>query len=192
MSKATDHEVVSIYRHSDEQIHELMARAPECVLMWGTKDGWPMGVVHSYLWHDGHVWITFASHRHRTAAIRRDPRVSVTVSGRTSRDPECPMGAVTLKGRAVFHDDRETKDWFYRALSKKGYPDDPACEEDFYQLLDSPLRTVIEVTPEKWISFDAEKSAKHRAGTLPEEELSPKLSVDTERLPKELERRGIE
>ena len=52
MDKATDHEVVSIYRHSDEQIDQLMTKAPECVLMWGTKDGWPVGVVHSFVWHD--------------------------------------------------------------------------------------------------------------------------------------------
>jgi len=192
MSKATDHEVVSIYRHSDEQIHELMTRAPECVLMWGTKDGWPVGVVHSFLWHEGHVWITFAAHRHRASAIRRDPRVSVTVSGRTSDDPECPLGAVTLKGRAVFHHDQETKEWFYRGLSKKGFPDDPNGEQNFYNLLDSPLRTVIEVTPEKWISFDADKSQRHRMGTLSEDEMSPLQSADTERLQKERERRGLD
>jgi general stress protein 26 len=192
MSKATDHEIVSIYRHSDEQIDELMTRAPECVLMWGTKDGWPVGVVHAFVWHEGHVWITFAAHRHRASAIKRDPRVSVTVSGRTSEDPLCPRGAVTLKGRAVFHDDQKTKEWFYRALSKKNFPDDDSGEENFYQLLDSPLRTVIEITPEKWISFDADKSQRHRMGTLDEEEMSPMQSADIERLKKERERRGID
>lgn len=192
MSRATDHEVVSIYSHSEEQIEELMTRAPECVLMWGTKDGWPVGVVHSFVWHNGHVWITFAAHRHRASAIRRDPRVSVTVSGRTSRDPECPIGAVTVKGRAVFHDDQKTKEWFYRALSKKTSPDSKEGEDSFYELLDSPLRTVIEITPEKWISFDADKSARHRLGTLSEDEMSPMQSADTERLAEERKRRDID
>ena len=72
MSKATDHEVVSIYRHSDEQIDALMTKAPECVLMWDTKDHWPVGVVHSFVWRDGKVWVTFAAHRHRATAIRRE------------------------------------------------------------------------------------------------------------------------
>ncbi len=192
MSRATDHEVVSIYRHSDEQLDALLTKAPECVLMWGTKDGWPVGVVHSYVWHDGKVWITFAAHRHRASAIRRDPRVSVTVSGRTSDDPECPRGAVTVKGRAEFHEDRDTKEWFYRALSKKVSPDDKAGEDAFYSLLDSPLRTLISVTPEKWISFDADKSARHRTGELSEDELSPLQSADAERLAKERQRRGID
>lgn len=192
MSKATDHEIVSIYRHSDEQIHELMTRAPECVLMWSTHDHWPVGVVHSFVWHDGKAWITFAAHRHRATAIRRDPRVSVTVSGRTSDDPLCPLGAVTLKGRAEFVTDDATRDWFYRALAKKVSPDDAQGEEAFYNLLDSPLREIISIVPEKWISFDADKSARHRAGTLAEDEMSPLQSADEQRLARERARRGLE
>lgn len=192
MSKATDHEVVSIYRHSDEQIDLLMTKAPECVLMWSTKDHWPVGVVHSFVWHEGNVWVTFAAHRHRAVAIRRDPRVSVTVSGRTSDDPECPLGAVTLKGTGEFIEDRDTKLWFYRKLAQKVSPNDAQGEEDFYNLLDSPLRLVLKITPQKWISFDADKSARHRAGLLAEEEMSPLQSADAERLQREREKRGLD
>ena len=189
---AHDHEVVSIYGHSEEQKNELMKRAPECILMWATKDGWPVGVVHSFVWHDGKVWVTFASHRHRAAAIRRDNRVSITVSGASSQDPECPRGAVTVKGHATFHDDDETKKWFYRALSRKVSPDDREGEDAFYSLLDSPLRTIISVAPEKWISFDADKSQRDRMGLLKEEEKTPRLSADTVRMNKEREKRGLE
>ena len=191
MAKATDHEVVSIYAHSDAQREELLKRAPECVLMWGTQDHWPVGVVHSFVWARDKVWITFAAHRHRASAIRRDERVSVCVSGRTSDDPECPLGALTIKGRAQFHDDQETKEWFYALLAKKVSPDDPAGEAAFYKLLDSPMRTLISVTPEKYISFDADKSARHREGTLGEDEMSAPQSADTERLARERERRGL-
>ncbi len=189
---AHDHEVVSIYGHSEEQKNELMKRAPECILMWATKDGWPVGVVHSFVWHDDKVWVTFASHRHRAAAIRRDNRVSITVSGASSQDPECPRGAVTVKGHATFHDDDETKKWFYRALSRKVSPDDREGEDAFYSLLDSPLRTIISVAPEKWISFDADKSQRDRMGLLKEEEKTPRLSADTVRMNKEREKRGLE
>lgn len=192
MDKATDHEVVSIYRHSDAQIDALLSKAPECVLMWATKDHWPVGVVHSFVWRDGKIWLTFAAHRHRATAIRRDPRVSVCVSGRTSDDPDCPLGAVTLKGRAVFHEDQETKAWFYRALAQKVARGDKAVEDDFHDLLDSPLRVILEITPEKWISFDADKSARHRAGLLSEAEMSPLQSSDAVRLEQERKRRGID
>jgi len=189
---AHDHEIVSIYGHNENQKQELMTRAPECVLMWATKDGWPVGVVHSFVWADDKIWITFAVHRHRTAAIKRDNRVSVTVSGVTSQDPKCPRGAVTVKGRATFHDDTETKEWFYRLLAKKVSPENKEGEDAFYELLDSPLRTVISVVPEKWISFDAEKSHKDRMGLLSEDEKTPPLSADTERMNKEREKRGLE
>lgn len=189
---AHDHEIVSIYGHSEAQRAELMQRAPECVLMWGTSDGWPVGVVHSFVWHDDKVWITFAAHRHRASAIRRDNRVSVTVSGATSMDPECPKGAVTIKGRATFHDDDDTKEWYYRALSRKVSPENKEDEDAFYDLLDSPLRTIISVVPEKWISFDAEKSQKDRMGLLSDEEKTPPLSSDMLRMNKERERRGLD
>ncbi len=190
--KATDHEVVSIYRHSDEQIDRLMTKAPECVLMWGTRDHWPVGVVHSFVWQDGKIWVTFAAHRHRAAAIRRDPRVSVCVSGRTSDDPDCPLGAVTVKGTGVFHEDSQTKAWFYRALAQKVAQGDKAVEDDFRDLLDSPLRLILEITPQKWISFDADKSARHRAGLLAEEEMSEVQSADAQRLHDERARRGLD
>lgn len=191
-SKATDHENVSIYPHSEDDRERLLTMAPECVLMWGTKDHWPVGVVHSFVWRKGKVWLTFTAQRHRASAIRRDNRVSVTVSGRSSDDENCPKGAITIKGLATFHDDSETKEWFYRALSKKQSPDDAAGEQAFYELLDSPLRTILEIEPVKWISFDAGKSAQHREGVLSESELGPKLSSDTVRIEAERKRRGLD
>jgi general stress protein 26 len=187
---AQDHEVVSIYPHDEEQRDALMTHGGECVLMWATKDGWPVGVIHAYVWHEGRVWITFAAHRHRCAAIRRDPRVSVVVSGRANQSPECPNGAITIKGRGIIHEDRETKEWFYRALSGKN-PDKQAAQA-FYDILDSPLRVVLEVVPEKWISFDSDKSARDRIGELPDEEKGPLLSADAERMNKERSRRGLD
>ncbi|MEM7100907.1 MAG: hypothetical protein AAF541_21795 [Pseudomonadota bacterium] len=191
MGKATDHEVVSIYAHSEDQREQMLIRAPECVLMWGTQDHWPVGVVHSFVWHDNKIWVTFAAHRHRAAAIERDPRVSVCISGRTSDDPECPLGALTVKGRGEYIEDEEIKKQFYRNLAKKINPQDTAAEQGFYDLLDSPLRKVLAITPEKWISFDADKSARHRAGTLEEHEMSPMQSADLQRRSAELEKRGL-
>jgi nitroimidazol reductase NimA-like FMN-containing flavoprotein (pyridoxamine 5'-phosphate oxidase superfamily) len=188
---AHDHEIVSIYGFSDEQINALMTEASECVLMWATQDGWPVGVIHAFVWHEGKVWLTFAAHRHRAAAIRRDPRVSVAVSSSSSASPQGPHGTVTLKGRATFHEDPKTKEWFYRALSKKVSPKDKRGEDDFCELLDSPLRVILEVEPIKWITFDAVKSVRDRAGELPDDEKTPPQSADTERMSRERARRGL-
>ena len=59
MAQTHDHEMVSIYPFSDEEVDQLMTNSVECVLMWATKDGWPVGVTHAFVWHDGKIWITF-------------------------------------------------------------------------------------------------------------------------------------
>jgi hypothetical protein len=53
MSKTQDHEIVSIYPFTEAEIDALMAAALECVLIWSTRDGWPVGVIHAFVWHEG-------------------------------------------------------------------------------------------------------------------------------------------
>lgn len=196
MAKAQtkDHEIVSIYPFSDEEVDQLMTRSGECVLMWATKDGWPVGVTHAFVWHDGKVWLTFASHRHRAAAIRRDPRVSVNVSSAAyppNAPADWPRGAITFKGTGEFLEDDETKEWFYRALSKKVSPTDKAGEEAFYNLLNSPLRTILAITPVKKIMYNAGLAERHMAGTVDESELGDRLPGDRERMNAERAKRGL-
>ena len=188
-STSHDHELVSIYGYSEEQIDTLMTESPECVLMWSTKDGWPVGVVHAFVWKDKKVWLTFAAHRHRAVAIRRDPRVSVAVSGVGAKTVS---GTATMKGTATFHEDDATKEWFYRALAKKVSPNNKAGEDAFYSLLDSPLRVILEIEPVKWITYDGEKAARDMAGQLPDDEKTPRLESDGVRMNVERARRGLE
>jgi len=180
--------MVSIYGMSDEQIDQLMTEASECVLMWATSDGWPVGVTHAYVWKDKKVWLTFAAHRHRAAAIRRDNRVSVAVSGVAAKTVG---GAATMKGTATFHDDDQTKEWFYRALAKKVRPDSKEGEDAFYSLLDSPLRVILEIEPVKWITYDAHKAGLDMQGKLPEEQKTPRQEADAVRMNQERQKRGL-
>jgi hypothetical protein len=194
MAKTHDHEIVSIYPFTDEEVDQLMNNSVECVLMWSTKDGWPVGVTHSFVWHEQKIWLTFAEHRHRTAAIRRDNRVSINVSSRgypagASRD--LPGGAITFKGTGELFDDDDTKKWFYTALSSKLNPDNEAGEEFFYNLLDSPLRLVMAVTPVKKIMYNGKTAGAHMVGTVSEDELGERLSADAERMNKAREKRGL-
>lgn len=194
MEKTHDHEIVSIYPFSDAEVDELMRHSSECVLMWATKDGWPVGVTHAFVWHDGKIWLTFASHRHRAEAIRRDPRVSVSVSScgyPPGSSSALPRGAITVKGRAAFRDDDATKRWFYAALSKKLNPDSAEGEKFFYALLDSPLRTILAITPEKKIMYNGRKANAHMAGTIEEKDLGARQSSDAQRMNAERARRGL-
>lgn len=192
-----EHEVVSIYPFNDSEREELLTKARECTFNWSTKDGWPVGVIHAFVWRNGSGWITCGAHRHRVAAIRRDPRCSVVVSGVSA--PNGPNGAITFKGRAVIHDDEETKSWFYPALARGPYtgmegeltPEQEAQAKGFEDRLNSPLRVIIEIIPEKWIMLDSDKMAKDTVGELSEEERGPLLEADAKRMPEELDRRGM-
>ena len=75
-----DYEQVSVYALDDAQREELLRSHAECTFNWSTRDGWPMGVIMSYLWKDGRFWLTAGAHRHRIEAVRRDPRVKGVLS----------------------------------------------------------------------------------------------------------------
>jgi general stress protein 26 len=194
MAQTHDHELVSIYPFTDEEVDQLMDNSNECVLMWATKDGWPVGVTHAFVWHDGKIWITFTAHRHRAAAIRRDNRVSVNVSSAgypAGASEALPGGAITFKGTGEFFEDDDTKQWFYTALSKKLNPDSADGEQFFYNLLDSPTRVILAVTPVKKIMYNGKTAQGHMAGTIEEGDLGERLESDAVRMNKERERRGL-
>ena len=192
MPGVEDHETVSIYPLDDQQLESLLTHAPECTFNWGTRDGWPVGVIMSFLWKDGRFWITAGAHRHRISAVRRDPRVSVVVSGASApAGSGAPGGAATAKGRCIIHEDRETKDWFYPEFAAKLNPDNNEAAAAFVRTLDSPLRVVLEVVPEKWILFDGAKFGADAMGVLPDDQKGPMLSADAERMPREIARRGL-
>lgn len=195
MAQTHDHEVVSIYPFTEDEVDALMNNAVEAVLMWSTKDGWPVGVTHAFVWHDGKIWLTFASHRHRAAAIKRDNRVSVNVSSASYRPgsaDDLPSGAITFKGTGEFFDDDKTKEWFYRALADRVGQGNQEVSDGFYALLDSPLRTILAVTPVKRIMYNAGTANRHIAGTASEDELGERLSSDANRMNKERAKRGLE
>lgn len=194
-----NHEQVSIYPFTDVTREELMSKARECVFNWSTKDGWPVGVVHGFVWRDGRGWITCGVHRHRVSAIRRDPRCSLVVSGVAA--PDGPNGAITIKGRAIIHDDEETKKWFYPALARGPYgsgsngkltPEQEKQADAFVKRLDSPLRVIIEIVPEKWIMLDSDKMGKDTMGLLKDEDRGPALEADAKRMPAALKDLGID
>ena len=114
--------------------------------------------------------------------------------------PDGPNGAITIKGRAIIHDDEETKRWFYPALARGPYGRaggelTPEAEEQakaFEERLDSPLRVIIEIVPEKWITLDSDKMARDTAGELTDEERGEPLEADAKRMPEELKRRGLD
>ena len=140
----------------DPQTEErLIAAQTECTFMWATREGWPLGVIMSYLARDDHFWLTTTTNRGRVAAIRRDPRVAIVITSTGT-----PLGhgkTVTYRGTCAVHDDEQTKGWFYPALGVRRFPDDDAYRAEFVRGLDSAKRVVLEITPTQRISIDLTK-----------------------------------
>jgi hypothetical protein len=163
----TDYEDVTGFTLDEARMGDLLAAQNECSFVWSTRDGWPVGVIMSYVWRDGRVWLTASRRRKRIAAIQRDERVSVIVSGLGTA-----IGAgktVTIKGRCRLHDEADVKAWFYPALATAIFPGNERRQQNFSRFLDSPGRVIIEVAPVATISHDIDKLAAAASRTLREE-----------------------
>jgi general stress protein 26 len=149
------YEEVTTYPLADEARDHILSTQNECSFLWGTKEHWPIGVIMNFLWRDGKFWLTATSQRARIAAVRRDPRVSIIVS---SAGTDLGGGrSITVKGRVAVREEREVKDWFYPALASALFPGADSIQAQFMNNLDSDRRVILEVSPEKWITFDASK-----------------------------------
>ena len=151
-----DYEDVTVYGLDADVERAVIDGQDECTFCWTTADGSPMAVIMSYLEKDGKFWLTASSQRKRIPAIRRDPRVAIVITSRGAK-----MGGsktVTYKGTATIHDDRETKDWFYRALAERLRSErGPEAVDLFAKFLDSPRRVVISVEKGLRVGYDGQK-----------------------------------
>jgi general stress protein 26 len=156
-----NYEDVTVYTLDADVEEQLLNGHDECTFIWSNKEGWPVGVIMSYLWHDGRFWLTASRQRKRIAAVERDPRVSVVV---TSTGSDISRNrTVTYKGTCAVHDDQATKDWFYPAFSRHLNRHRLERAAAFQSFLDSPRRVILEVTPTQRIGYDGEKMGKATA-----------------------------
>lgn len=148
------YEDVSMFSLSDEREAVLLDKQTECVFMWTTGDGDPVGVYMNYVVHDDRFWLTCTRRRKRVRALERRPRAAVAVS---SRGTDIGVSqAITYKGDVILHDEEDILAWFYRALAEKVRPGDLTKQDAFVHHLDSPGRVVIELVPDTRIGFDSE------------------------------------
>lgn len=156
-----NYEDVTVYGLDDDVEQQLLLGHNECTFIWSNKEGWPVGVIMSYVWRKSSFWLTASNQRARISAVRRDPRVSIVVTSTGSPLPR--NKTVTWKGTCSLHDDRATKDWFYPELSKAINPEDPVRAEAFQAFLDSPRRVIMQVAPTQRIGYDGAKMGKATA-----------------------------
>jgi nitroimidazol reductase NimA-like FMN-containing flavoprotein (pyridoxamine 5'-phosphate oxidase superfamily) len=155
-----NYEDVTVYGLDDDVEAEMLHAQNECTFIWSNKEGWPVGVIMSYVFLDGKFWLTATSQRARISAVRRDPRVCIVVTSTGSKMAR--NKTVTYKGTCTICDDQATKEWFYPALAA-ALQEDPKRRAVFAKFLDSPRRVVLEVAPTQRIGYDGGKMGKATA-----------------------------
>ncbi len=155
MTEQFNYDDVSHYTLEDPDIRALIEAQNECTFMWSTKEGWPVGVIMSYVFKDDCFWLSVSSLRVRVQAVERDPRASISI---TSKGSSLPTGlSLTYKGTCNVHSDQDTIDWFLPALAKRLRPGSEEAQRVFVELNDTANRRVIQFTPTKTIGFDGRK-----------------------------------
>jgi hypothetical protein len=142
---------VTMYGLTNDKEEELLLKQNELTFIWTNKAGHGMGVTMSYIWRKGRIWCTATEQRARMKALARDPRCSVVISS-AGTDIDVSQ-SITYKGHAILHKDQQTKDWFYPDFARHANSPAPTPEA-FEAFLDTPLRIIIEVVPEKTITFN--------------------------------------
>ena len=153
-----DYEDVRAYDLDPQDEQALLEAHNECTFIWSNTEGWPVGVIMSYVWADGRFWLTASAQRARIRAVRRDPRVCVVVTSTGSPLPR--NKAITWKGTCTVHEDPATLQWFYPRLAAALYPNHREGQATFVRFLDSPNRVVLEVEPAQRIGYDGAKMAR--------------------------------
>lgn len=133
----------------EKQAHLYEAQT-ECAVLWTNREGWPVGVMHRFVWQDERFWVTCAPQRARVSALRARPQSSVIVSSEgTWLGGDITTTAKTL---ATIHDDDDVRAWFYSALAARQRAEPERAE--FLRRIDTPGRVVIELAPIDWITYD--------------------------------------
>lgn len=127
-------------RLTGANIEELLETATECTLVFVETDGWPMGVVVSFLRFEDRIWFTAVDQRQHIRGIMSDPRVSLVITSAGTTLEGRRM--VALKGEATLHGDRSTLERMLPRIAQRLAPGDP---EGMVRLLDTEHRTVVEV-----------------------------------------------
>jgi general stress protein 26 len=135
---------------------QLLESQTECTFVFAAASGWPRGVVMSFMHHGDSFWFTATTDRAHVRALSEDPRVSLVISSTGTGSTGRQM--LAIRGVAILHPDRESKDWFFPKFAQRLAPKDP---EAFIRLLDSPNRVVIEV---RQVAVSASHDSRKMAG----------------------------
>ena len=153
MGEKVDYTDVSDVSVSDEKRERLYTAQTECCVNWTNRHGWPVGVLHRYVWNHEKFWVTCMGQRKRVPALKARPESSIVISSEgTWLGGDITTTAKTLA--TVHESNADIKEWFYPMLAARLRAGDAAANAEFSRRLDTPGRVIIELDPQEWITYD--------------------------------------
>ena len=138
---------------SDALKEKILTSQNECTFMWSTRDGSPSGTVLSYVWHEGSLWMSSHGDMPRIHAVRRNPKVAVTVSSAGTDQGVCR--SITFRGTCHLHEmttpaGKSFADAFIAHLT----PLTGKGATELREAITTPGQLALEVVPEREIRWD--------------------------------------
>lgn len=149
-----DYEDLTTMKLEEQALTELLAAGGECVFNWTTREGYPVGVVVAFIYHEGKFFTTCAERRKRVPALRARPQSAIVINSKGK--------TASYKGDSIVHANGdpgfdELKNWFYPKLSRLDVAPDDSYRQSFAKFLDSPQRVIIETDARLVVAFDTAK-----------------------------------
>jgi hypothetical protein len=149
-----DYEDLTSMRLDDSALERMLATGGECIFNWTTREGYPVGVVVAFVYHEGKFFTTCAERRKRVPALRARPQSGIVINQGGKTASFKGNSTVHAHGDAGFD---ELKEWFYTKLSRLDADPEDAYRQSFAKFLDSPHRVIVETAAELVVAFDTVK-----------------------------------
>lgn len=182
LAQRTDRlEVQTQYDLSPEDYRELFYNSHECFMAHVSKDGYPMVSPMWYVVIDDLIHLTTIKDlRHKTAALLRNPKMSLILTNFSVRADQVKEAlnrqeltthiigryltscsrienimAILIKAKGEVSDDRELRAKVHRLVIEKYYgAETPERKEEIIKAVDTPNRVIIKVIPQKIWHWD--------------------------------------
>lgn len=147
--------VESDYPLEQADFHELLYKARYCEMAHVNSKGYPIVTPMFYVVLNDHVHLSsIKGYRYKVHALEKRPNMSVVIhnDGMQLRHQK----SILIVGKARVSDDEDLRKKIHWAIIDKYWVEltDPVQRQEAFAAVHTPLRTIIEVIPERIISWD--------------------------------------
>ncbi len=150
--------VAQDYPLESDEFELLFRENAYCEMAHVNKRGYPVVTPMFYVIKDDHIMMSsIKEYRHKVGCLKKNPKMSVSIhnDGTNVRHQK----AILVMGQAVIHDDDALmRDIHWQIIDKYFFELTTDEERDaVFEAVHTPLRCIIEVVPEKILTWDLGK-----------------------------------